>query len=246
MEKKQKKEHTFKDLIELLLPKAWIILIVSVLCASGLFVYSYTKVDTYTSSALFLVEPKRNSDKSAPTIYDPEIAIDQINNYFYATTMGDDFALTVQNAAKEKGVDVTAEQFRSMLAFVKSDDPIFYVKITHTDPYIAYMVAQTTVECLIELVASIEDDSGLLNLISSPKLPDPANPNSKNEVRNTIIGFLIGFIISAGLILVFALFDVTIRDKEKIEDYFDIPVLGVIPYQEIVKSTEGCGYGGGN
>ena len=50
MESKQKKERSLKDFVDILLPKLWIIAVVSVVLAVLAFVYSTTRVDTYTSS----------------------------------------------------------------------------------------------------------------------------------------------------------------------------------------------------
>lgn len=240
-EKKQKKERTLKDFFEILLPKWWIILIVSVLGAGAMFLFSYTKTDTYTSSAKFLVFC---ADSDA-TLYKKEMAIDQIT-YYQIAASGDDFREDVAKAARESGISLEAAQFKSMFSFVPTNDqPSFTIRITHTDPIIAYKVATITAGCIEDLVKDIEgikdNDDGLLDLTDSPKIPAVAN--SKNEVRNALIGFIVGFVLSAGVILLFAISDVVIRDKQKIEDNFDIPVLGVIPYHDIEKETQAGHYG---
>ena len=46
---------------------------------------------------------------------------------------------------------------------------------------------------------------------------------------NTAIGVVIGAVITMTFVFVMNMFDVVIHDKKKIEDTFDIPILGVIP-----------------
>ena len=57
----------------------------------------------------------------------------------------------------------------------------------------------------------------------------PLNPDSKHEIRWSVVAGLCGAVLSMIVIFVHSLFDVTIYDKKKLEDSFSIPVLGVIP-----------------
>ena len=79
MDTKQKKERTFKDFIDILLPKLWIIVLVAVVCAASVFTYSYTRPTTYTSSAEFLVKPEITSESG--NIYANEIAQNHMKRY---------------------------------------------------------------------------------------------------------------------------------------------------------------------
>ena len=56
---------------------------------------------------------------------------------------------------------------------------------------------------------------------------------SKNIFTNALIGVLIGAVVSMLGIFVYSIFDVVIRDKKKLEDNFDFPVLGVIPRYDV-------------
>ena len=58
-------------------------------------------------------------------------------------------------------------------------------------------------------------------------------PNPKNHVVKAIIGFCIGAVASAIVVWVYAAFDVTVRDKKKLEDNFEIPLLGTVPTKKI-------------
>ena len=62
---RKNKETTVKDLIEVFLPKLWIILLVGVLLAGILSVYSiFFKKDTYTASAEIYVYKNSTSTPS--------------------------------------------------------------------------------------------------------------------------------------------------------------------------------------
>ena len=51
-------------------------------------------------------------------------------------------------------------------------------------------------------------------------------------MRNAVVGGVAGLVFALLGIWLFSVLDTTIRDKKKIEDNFDIPVIGVIPLQK--------------
>ena len=61
--------------------------------------------------------------------------------------------------------------------------------------------------------------------------------NDKNLARNTVIGFLVGVVISMVAIYLYSILDVVVRDKKRLEDNLDVPVLGVIPRIEVDKNN---------
>ena len=69
-----------------------------------------------------------------------------------------------------------------------------------------------------------------IDLKDDPALP--TSPDSKNVVRNAVIGFAGGFLLAALAVFVISKLDVVVRSREKLEDNFDMPVLGVIPRLE--------------
>ena len=73
-------------------------------------------------------------------------------------------------------------------------------------------------------------------IFDKPDEPPTANP--KGTVKNAIIGFCIGGVLSAASIWIYSALDIVIRNKKKIEEYFEIPVIGVIPIDKIASETE--------
>ena len=66
--------------------------------------------------------------------------------------------------------------------------------------------------------------------LGEPEMPTRAN--GRGTVRNALIGGIAGLVLALLGIWLFSVIDTTVRDKKKIEDNFDIPVLGVIPLQK--------------
>ena len=67
------------------------------------------------------------------------------------------------------------------------------------------------------------------------------SPVSPNVMKNTVIGLMIGFLLSAGVIVLRELTDTTIRSEEMLlEKMPDIPILAVVP--DLTASSSGGYY----
>ena len=117
------------------------------------------------------------------------------------------------------------------VALAKTDTTCYYFAVTSNDPEHSYAIAEVAGEYLIE-----EYKAKTVYAISFARIDDPIGPtdrNSKNIVRNALIGFVGGLLFSLILVFVMSRFDVVIRTRDKLEDAFDIPILGIIPRLEL-------------
>lgn len=67
------------------------------------------------------------------------------------------------------------------------------------------------------------------------KVTLPKTQVSPNKKLNIVIAFLLGLLAGSGLAVMLEFLDNTFKDKEQIEKYLELPVLGSIPNSEIVK-----------
>ncbi len=249
MEKQQKKERTIKDYVDILIPKLWLILLVAAVCAAALFTVSFTKKDTYTSSSTYLVFCDSSTSLNSQ-IYEAQITKNTITKY-KSLVEGDSFSETCVRRINDDpacNLNITKSDFTSMFSFSgNTDSQTFTFSITCDDRNTAFNIASTVDECLREEIESLSQSASSIAEIVNISAPHVATgANSKNTLRNTVIAFFVGAILSAVVVLVVAVMDVTIHDKKKIEDNFDIPVIGVIPYQSISNGTDRYTYGGSN
>ena len=69
--------------------------------------------------------------------------------------------------------------------------------------------------------------NGNIQIIEKAKVPEkPVSPNKK---LNVLIAFVLGLMVSVGLSLLLEFMDNTYKSKEDVENYLDIPVIGIIP-----------------
>ena len=76
------------------------------------------------------------------------------------------------------------------------------------------------------------DPNGNVRIIEDIELPE--EPVSPNKIMNIAIAFLLGLMVSIGLILLLEYLDNTYKNKEQLEKDLGIPVIGTIPDVDIV------------
>ena len=114
---------------------------------------------------------------------------------------------------------------------------VFKISVTTDNPQLSFALAEG-IENMAPAAIKTNVQSVLsITIFESPKLP--ANPNSNHIIRNVAIAFLVGAFLTSVVVWLINIFDVVIRDKKKLEDNFDIPVLGVIPIQILSDKVKG-------
>lgn len=103
---------------------------------------------------------------------------------------------------------------------------IFKVTITCNNPDVAAQIANTFAEVAPRVISKVIN-------ASSVKVIDYAIPSnvkvSPNVGMNTVLGFIIGLILSCAFIALREIFDVRIKNESDLEKEFTYPILGIIP-----------------
>ncbi len=237
---KKRKETTFKDLIEIFLPKLWLMLLVAVVLCAAISVYTVVlQDDTYTSSSIVYVYNERTNSTTTST-NDLQAAEQMVSVYNIAIKSEKFLKLVISNGSLAK-YQLSPASIKRMISISQMDETaVFRVSVTSTNPELAYDVALAITS---GIETYIQGESGLVkNALLSSVLEDPSvpgAPNSKNAVTKALIAFVVGFVLTAAIVWAHSFFDVVIRSVKKIEDNIDIPVLGVIPRHEISVAEEG-------
>lgn len=235
--KNNNNEITIKDLLDIFLPKIWLIALVSIVCAAALGAYSaFLKPETYTASSTFsMVKVPMSGSQNETTGINPteiegmQYIIKSSEHVLASRTFGE----TVRE--KLEGFEsVTVEQIQRMVSIsLMGDTTNFKLSVVSGDPALSKAVADITYEIFPEDMKGRFSYAVKITEIDPPLMPK--GPDSSNAVRNAVVGFGIGFVASMLVVFVMAKMDVVIRSRETIEVAFDIPVLGVIPRYEVEK-----------
>lgn len=231
---KKKKEMTIKDVVDIFLPKLWIILLVGIIVAGAVGIYSFfIKDDTYTASAEVYIF-KSSEDTTANDITTAEMMV----NVYERAVRGNLFLEYVSQELyknTEGKYDLTDGQIRSLVELSKVEDtPTLIISVTSDDENLSNELAKAIVNQLRS--RNITDDPSIESTVFHQPV---AARNGKNTVRNTIISFIVGILVAAIVVWVKNSFDVIIRNAKKIEDTLDIPVLGIIPKHDVTLNAGG-------
>ena len=226
--KKQSEEITIKEILDLFIPKIWIILLVGVIAALLVGGYSkFVKKDTYTSYTSFIV---RADTSTIPTSggYDGVQAL--VADYIHLLE-SDKFCEEVAMEMVNTYGKVTAAQVKSAVTMKSYGETNFiYAYVTSGSPEFSKSCADAIKIQANKFVAGKFDYKVSMEPVDDPVLPKSID--SKNVGRNSIIGFVGGAVIAIIVIFLISRFDVVVRSREMLEQRFDIPVLGVIPRLE--------------
>jgi len=107
-----------------------------------------------------------------------------------------------------------------------SNTQILEIRITHEMPSIAYSVARTYETVGPEMIKQLTN-WGTAYVVDHAVMPK--SPSSPNVHRDTIIGFIMGMILCAIVLIIIKFSDHRIYCAEDIEDALSITVIGQLP-----------------
>ncbi|MBQ7936766.1 MAG: AAA family ATPase, partial [Clostridia bacterium] len=235
-------EIDLKRLLRAVLDKIWVIGISAVLCAALAFGYThYFITPQYQSSAMFYVNNNSLSVGSASlslTASDLSVAKNLVDSYIVILKS----RTSLNDVIDYTGIDRTYGELRGMIsaADVNSTE-IFEVVVTSSDPNEAEQIANAIAYILPKRISSIIEGS-------SAKVVDyaivPSSPSSPSYPKNTVMGLFLGLVLSAAVIVLREIFDVTIRAEEDIEQCCHHPILAAVP--DMTDHSKGGYYGTSN
>lgn len=125
------------------------------------------------------------------------------------------------------GVDHSYGEVRSMItAYAVNETEVFEVAVTNVNPDEAEKIANAIAYILPKKIANIVEGTSA-NIVDYAVRP--SSPSSPNVAKNTLIGFIVGFGITALIIVVRTIFDTTIREEEDILNNCEHPILASVP-----------------
>ena len=212
------------DLFNLFLKRWWVVLIAGVVMGMISYLYSVYLVDPmYTSKGTLYVVNNSENQLKTYTTYDYTLSVQLVNTYS-EILKSDTFCQTISKRLNSK---VSASQVKAMLKMSGvGETEILQVSAVSKNPELAREVVQEVLNNAPQEIMRVVK-AGSVEIIDNAALPTtPTSPNVRN---NTLLGFLIGIVLSAVGIYVLEMFDTTIKDEEELAVKYQLPVLGVIP-----------------
>ena len=206
------------------LKKRWILIVSITLVTtliSGVLSFFVIKPTYETSTKVFIGKEESNIEGYNTN----DIQMYQKLLQTYAETIKTNEV--IEAAIKNTNTNLTVEEVKKSLTVTPiSDTQILQIKYQNKNPQVAKKILGNITDEFIILAKELVPN-GNVRVIEAVQLPE--NPVAPNKKMNIAIAFLLGLMVSVGVVFLLEYLDNTFKSKENLEKELDIPVIGLIP-----------------
>ena len=225
-----------KEYIWMFKKRRLIILIIMILslCAGFLlkFINEKSQIPIYQTSARIRI----NTAKNSPEVFSPNItAMNQNISQTYLSLAKSKY--TLNEMKKLLNSNLSPEEIGGKYTLTPDGDNAEFINInvTDTDPKRAVKIANTVPDAFnSELIKTINLDC--IQIID--KAPEPTSPLPMVKSSAPIKMLLVGTIVSIFVVLLLEFLNNKIVTPKDVEEHWDIPLLGVVPYEKPQKDKK--------
>ena len=206
------------------LKKRWILIVSITLIAtliSGVLSFFVIKPTYETSTKVFV--GKEESSTEAYNTNDIQMYQKLLQTYAETIKTNEVIQAAINNANADLSVGAVKG---SLTVSPLSDTQILQIKYQNQDPETAKRILENITNEFIVLAKELVPN-GNVRVIEAVQLPQ--NPVAPNKAMNVAIAFLLGLMVSVGLVFLLEYLDNTFKNKDQMERELDIPVVGIIP-----------------
>lgn len=216
----------FRGYLSVLRRNFLLIVLVTAAVVAAIGAFSYRTDPSYQSTArvIFSSAQAETTAAYAGGLLSEQRAstyVELVDSGLLAEQVRDDLGL-------EESIEDLVEQVE---ASAVDESSVLEVTVTHDDPELAQLLAQTYAEKLVETAKDIEtpDDAKApikVTIIDQASFSDV--PVAPKPVRNMILGGVLGLVLGVSLALMRELLDTSIKSPEDLEQVTGAPLLGSI------------------
>lgn len=224
LEMEETNEISLQEIFMILWNKVWVIILCTLIGGVAAFGISAFVLDpTYTSRVSMYVNSNTERENTIASLNDINASQKLVSTYIEILKSDN----VLSKVITETGFNYTTEQIRKMLtASAVNGTEIFEVRITTKDANEAADIANTIAAVAPEEIIRVVK-AGSVELID--EAVPATSPSSPNVLLNTIIGLMLGGVLSVLGVLVTEMLDNRIKHEDDLKKAFDFPILGTIP-----------------
>lgn len=215
-----------RELFFLVLKNFWLILIITVVITIGVGLFTQFGLDKkYESSTTITVFTNLEEvNQSTETLRVSTLLAER-----FAVIADLDAVLVPvsEQLADDYNIELKPSQLRKLFSVSPINNlDIIKLTVTYTDPEIAAYLANNITQETIRIYEETWGANGNVKVFDKATVND--KPVSPNLLLNTVIGFIVGAILSVGLVLFKELFNRKVRSQKDVES-LGITYLGNVP-----------------
>lgn len=215
-------EFTFIELLTFIVKRRRFIVVGTIVGLFAFFVFNqYIASPRYTASVQLYVSANStdttadiNSLNYAQKVVTTYINFLQTNTFYHKVII-------------ESGLEYDPDQLREMTWIETiNNTEIFQISVTSHNPQVSYQLATTMQAVAPDLIRNILNTAEIS--VVDPVVY-PQAPSGPNVWFNTLIGGLLGLVVSAVATLLWEMLNNNVKNQEDLEKKYDMPVLSAIP-----------------
>lgn len=218
---------TMEELIGIIWRKMWLIILCTILGGGiAYFVTSQYVAPKYEASISMYVNNNSQRNKMDVDYSDINISKELVPTYM---------EILKSNTILDQVINYTKLEYtrKQMYDMVKTsalaNTEIFIVKVTSKNPEHGASIANAIAKLAPKEITRITR-AGSVEVIDYADVA--TKPSSPNIILNTIIGIMLGGIMSVLIVLIMEKMDTRIKDEKQLQSIIGIPLLGEIPLFE--------------
>jgi len=215
-------EIDLQELIGLIIHWLWLIIGCGILAAAVGFVISFFVITPQYESTtrVYILNSNENSNL---TYSDTQLATQLTKDYEELITS----RYVLEQVIEQFGLEMNYEGFKSTITINNTTDTrIIDITVKNESPVVAQQLANAIRDIAAEKIKSVMDIEAV-NVVDEANLSE--SPCEPSVLKWTAIGFMIGAIACAAVIVVRFLLDDTIKSSDDIEKYLGLSTLALIP-----------------
>jgi capsular exopolysaccharide synthesis family protein len=217
-----------RDVLAALRAAWWLSVAGLIVGAGSALLLSLLQTPLYTSTTQLFVST-RDSASTSEVFQGSQFSQQRVASYA-RLLMGEELASRV---VQRLDLETSPRELRSTIsATAVTDTVLIDVAVTHASPEQAQRIAEAVGEEFIDFVSDLEDTAAggpslvRVTVTNTPEVA--AEPSSPMTVRNVALGAVVGLLGGAGLAVLRARLDRTVKDQEETAAVAGAPVIGTV------------------
>ena len=215
---------SLQEIAKLLKKRLWLISILTVLSigiSAGISFYALTPI--YQAQTQILVN-QNSSSEGGYSWQTTETDLRLINTYNVIITS----PVILTPVIDALNLNLTPAQLTQQISLSnENDSKVVTISVENPNPAEAVEISNTVAEVFKEQIPQLMSVDNI-SILSAAKLSETPTPIKPNKLLNIAIGGVIGLMLGVSLAFLLELLDMTIKSEREVEDYLDLPVIGIV------------------
>lgn len=215
--------------------KGWFIyLVIMIICAVSALAFTIFLIPkSYTTSGKIIVVKQFDSQSTSDSLSYSDLQLSEKLVDTYSEIIKSE--IISDTVTKNLNLDISNAEYNNMLTVGSSNSTeVIQITIESRDANLSAKMVNEIIEVFINKIDSIMSVNNV-SVLNNAKVPDKAS--SPSILTNTVIGFVLGILISSAIILLKVMFDTKIKSEAEIKEIFTYPIIGKIP--KIITNEKG-------